>query len=89
MISDKKALRNIAENVSRLMGGKSYSQVARDRSTKEWTAYPATIRDIEQGIHMPGAGLLARLASALDVNTDDLLADPPAVIKHRKLSKVS
>lgn len=77
VLSDIDALANIAANLSRLRNGKSYSQLARECSTEEETAYPATIERIEKGRNMPGAGLLSRLAEVLGVSTDDMLADPP------------
>ncbi len=76
LISDEKALENIAANIQRFRGQKSYSQLARECSTKDWTAYPATIEHVEKCMIMPGAGLLARIAAALGVTADVLLADP-------------
>lgn len=73
MITDSEALHVIAANCRRLRGTKSQSQVARECSTEDWKCYPATIQQIEAGHHMPGAGLLARLAEALGVTPNELL----------------
>jgi hypothetical protein len=73
VLSDQQALANIAANVTALIGDRSYSEVARECSTPTERAYPATIERICKGKHMPGAGLLARLAESLGVSVDDLL----------------
>jgi transcriptional regulator with XRE-family HTH domain len=77
VISDADAKKNIAANVHRLRGERSFGQLAKACSTPKWKAYPATIQQIENGDHMPGAGLLARLAEALGVTPNDLLSEPP------------
>lgn len=73
MISDDEAKANIAANVRRLRGTRSYGQIAKACSTKDWHAYPATIQQIESARHLPSAGLLARVAEALGVTPNDLL----------------
>ncbi len=88
MLSNNDALANIAANLTRLRNGKSFSQLARECSTEDETAYPATIERIEKGRNMPGAGLLSRLAEALGVTADDLLSEPPNPPK-RKLAKLA
>lgn len=77
VISDELALKNIAANVRRLRGDRSYGEIARACCTEKWKAYPATIQQIESGRFMPGSGLLARVAEALGVTPNDLLIDPP------------
>lgn len=76
VITDEEALRNISENVKRLRGDKSLSQLARELSTASWRCYPATVQHIELGRHMPGAGLLSRLAEVFGVTMDDLIRQP-------------
>ena len=88
VITDAEALANISANVQRLRGDKSYSQLARECSTDDWKAYPSTIEHIDKGRHMPGAGLLKRLAEALGVSTEDLLAPPPGMAR-RRVAKAS
>lgn len=77
MISDAQAKDNIAANVRRLRGDRSFGEIARACSTEDWHAYPATIQQIETGRHLPSAGLLARVAEALGVTPNDLLSPPP------------
>lgn len=69
-ISDDRLLRVVAANVRKYRGDRSYGEIARAAGT-----YPSSIKRIEDGLHMPGAGLLARLAVALDVKVTDLLPD--------------
>ena len=73
VLTDDEARGIIAENVRRLRGARSYSEIARACSTDDWKAYPATIQQVENQRHLPGAGLLARLAEALGVTPNDLL----------------
>jgi transcriptional regulator with XRE-family HTH domain len=72
-VTDEQALRTIADNLRRLRGEMSYSEIARRCST-----YPAVISRIEKQVHMPGAGLLSRIADALGCSTEDLLSTPLA-----------
>lgn len=71
MVSDEQALKNIARNVIRLRGDRSQNWLA-----KECGTYAANIARIENEENMPGAGLLARLAEALEVSVDTLLSGP-------------
>ena len=77
MITDAEAKRNIATNVRRLRGDRSYGEIAKACCTKKWKAYPATIQQIESERFMIGSGLLARVAEALGVTPNDLLSEPP------------
>lgn len=72
-MTDKQALKRIAKNAKRyrLAKGLSMGQLARMIDD-----YPATIKRIEDEQNMPGIGLLTRIAEALDVTVNDLLADP-------------
>lgn len=72
-MTDKQALRRIAQNVKRLREEKGWSM---GRLAREIKDYPATIKRIEDEENMPGVGLLTRLAEALQVTMNDLLADP-------------
>lgn len=69
-------LRNIGENVRRLRGELSYSEVARRCSTKAWTCYPAHIEKLEKGQHQPGVLLLFRVAEVLGVDLNQIIAAP-------------
>jgi ribosome-binding protein aMBF1 (putative translation factor) len=70
-VEDKEALANIARNVSKLRGTRSRSWLAREAKT-----YAINITRIESQEHMPGAGLLSRLAKALGTTADGLLLNP-------------
>ena len=72
-MTDDDALRNIAANVCGLRGDRSRSWLAR-----EVGSFPINITRIESGEHMPGAGLLSRLADALGVSEHYLLHNVPA-----------
>lgn len=76
MIDDSDALQNIAANVSRLRGKRSKSWLAREVGT-----YAINISRIESGENMPGAGLLCRVAEALDTTMEGLLCQPKKIKK--------
>lgn len=76
VITDEIALANIAANVTRLIDSRTYAEIARACCTGSWTCYPGTVEKVAKGQHMPGAGLLARLAEALGVTANDLLDKP-------------
>ncbi len=67
-MTDQEALTAISENLKRLRGDLSYSEIGRRCNT---TA--AAISRIEKGTHMPGVGLLTRIAAALDCSIEELL----------------
>lgn len=68
-VTDEQALKNISRNVRALRGQRSQYWLAKEVGT-----YPANIARIEDGESMPGAGLLSRLAEALQVGVEELLA---------------
>lgn len=70
-MSDEQALAAIAANITRLRGTRSKSWLARECGT-----YPINITRIEEEDHMPGVGLLTRIAKALDVDINELLYGP-------------
>lgn len=70
-MSDDDVLANIAANVAKLRGKRSRSWLARQTGT-----YAINITRIESGEHMPGAGLLKRIAEALGTSTDMLFSYP-------------
>lgn len=72
-MTDKQALRRVARNVKRLREQKGWSMGQLARAIDD---YPATVKRIEHEENMPGVGLLTRLAEALEVTMNDLLADP-------------
>lgn len=70
-MTDDEALRTIAHNLRRLRGDTSLAEIARRAGT-----YPTSIKRIEDGDHLPGVGLLSRIADALGVEIGDMLARP-------------
>lgn len=74
MISDKDAKRNIAENVNRLLVAREWNQRDLAGATGET---PMTISRICRAQTLPGIGILARIAEALDVSIDRLVGAPP------------
>jgi transcriptional regulator with XRE-family HTH domain len=77
VISDDRAKRNIAANVRRLLQDRQWTQAELATKTQE---KQATISRIVNGLHVPGAGVVARIAEAFDVSADRLLAEPPTEI---------
>lgn len=72
VITDEEAKTNIGANLFRLRGEKSLYWLARQIGVST-----IAVSRIERGLHMPGAGLLARIAQALGTTADELLGDPP------------
>lgn len=87
MLSDHEALRNISQNLCRLRGQRTYTELAEAIAMPGQKAFASTVRYIEIEQNMPGAGLLARLAEALGVTTDELLAEPRPTKRARRLVK--
>jgi len=77
VIDDQRTKRNIASNVARLLEDRGWTQTQLADATGE---NQPRISQIVHGVHMPGAGLLARIAEAFDVSIDRLVADPPEPI---------
>lgn len=77
-MSDEVIKRNIAAHVARLRGSRSRSWLAGETGT-----YAINITRIESAEHMPGGGLLLRLAAALGVTTDYLLSEPEPESKNK------
>lgn len=76
-VSDEQTKLVIGDNLRRYRGDISYSQIARMSE-----ATPIQISRIERGLHMPGVGLLTRIAEALGVTANDLLT--PLEKKNKK-----
>lgn len=75
-MNERAILRNIGENVRRLRGELSYSELARRCSTKDWTCYPAHVEKLEKGQHQPGVLLLLRVATVLGTDLNQIVATP-------------
>lgn len=77
MISDELAKQYIAANVQRLLKARSWTQMRLAAATEE---PQSTISRIVNGLHMPGAATLVRIAEAFDVTVDRLVMEPPKEI---------
>lgn len=71
---EKKALRNIAANVLRLLAEKDWSQSELSRRSGEM---PMTISRMVHAQHMPTFPVMMNVAEALGVTAESLIADPP------------
>ena len=77
MLTDPEILQNISANVRRLLTDRDWSQVELARKTGETQV---AISYLVHGAHMPGTGVLARVAEAFDVSLDRLVGPPPKKI---------
>ena len=73
VITDTDAKANISANVRRLLDAKGMNQAKLATLTEESNA---RISLLINGKHLPSSAFLARLAEALGVSTDTLLARP-------------
>jgi len=74
MIQDEDVLRNISENVRLLLGDRGWSQTELAKRTGDPLM---TISSVVRGKHMPGAGILARIAEAFHASMERLTAPSP------------
>jgi len=74
MISDESAVRNISENLQRLLDDRGWTQAHLAKLTGESST---TITRVVRGLNKSGPGILARIAEALDVSIDRLVGPPP------------
>ena len=82
VITNDEAKDRIGANVSRYMGERKMSQATLSRVTEE---NEMTISRVVRGKHVPNSALLHRLAEALQVTTDQLLA--PVEVRPAKKSR--
>ncbi len=80
VITDDEARYNIGHNIRALLKTKSWSQGELARKSGESAM---NVSRIINGVHIPNAAILARLAEALEVSTDYLIT------KHGRNSKKS
>lgn len=73
MTTDDEARENIAANLHRILAERNLSQSELARRTGDPVM---TINGIFHGKHVAGAGILTRIAEALDVSIDRLTAKP-------------
>lgn len=67
-MSDTETKQRIAANLRRLRGDRSLAEIARRAGS-----YATTIKEIEDGVRMPGVGLLTRIADVFNVGVDEFL----------------
>lgn len=72
VLTDKQTLRNLSRNLRSLLESREMSQADLARASGE---VEMQISRYVRGIQMPGAGVLSRLADALDVRADDLIRE--------------
>ena len=77
VIDDKTAKENLAANVRRLLEARNLTQMELAEITGE---QQSLISRIANGRNMPGGTVLARIAEALDISIDRLLAPSPEKI---------
>lgn len=73
-VEDIEVKENIGANIRRLLAARKISQNGLATLIDE---SPTRINHYAQAKKMPGAGVLSRIAEALGVTTDDLIAPPP------------
>lgn len=76
-MTDEETKKNIGINIRRYRGDMSLGALARASD-----ATTIQVSRIERGMHMPGVGLLTRIAEALGVTANDLLEFPHK--RHRR-----
>lgn len=75
MTTDQEALKNVSANLRRILRDRAMTQAELARKTGD--SQPA-ISQICTAKYVPGIGLVLRIAEALDVTVDRLLAPPPS-----------
>lgn len=71
MLTDEQAIKNLSQNLKRMLADRAMSQAELARETGD---SEMNVSRYVRGAVMPGAGALARLAEALHVPTDHLLS---------------
>jgi transcriptional regulator with XRE-family HTH domain len=77
MIDEQQAVLNVADNLRRILDSRDWSQRDLARAVGE---YDANISRVLHGKHAVRYTLLAKIAVALDVSMDRLVASPPEKI---------
>lgn len=71
-VTDDETKERISANLRHHRGALSLAEVARRAES-----FPTTIKEIEDGVRMPGVGLLTRIAAAFGLSVEDFLKKPP------------
>lgn len=74
-MTDIQTLNVLGGNIRRLRHAQGWSMAELARRIDD---YPTAVKRIEDGESMPGLGLTTRIAEALDVTIDELLAPQPS-----------
>ena len=74
MISNREVAENVKVNVERLLGDRNWSQRRLSRETGD--PHMSIVNSLS-GEHVPNSAILARIAEALGVKVDALLAAAP------------
>lgn len=85
VITDDNLKANISANLHRIM--EERDSMTRYRLAQLTGESEQTIRNVVDGLHVPRTGILARIAEALDVTIDDLIASPARIPAQRKSGK--
>jgi len=83
VLNDADAKRQIAFHVNRFLKKRGFSRYWLAKETGEWQS---TIANVCNGECVPGAGLLARIADALETTTDELLKPIPKTLRKSRIS---
>lgn len=67
-LSDDEIKRRLSSNLPKLRGELSLSEIARRCET-----YPTAIKEVEDGVRMPGVGMLTRICEAIGCTIDEIL----------------
>lgn len=76
MLTDEQVKVNVAANLRRLLADRGLSQRQLAVLTGD---NEMTISNACRGVHVPGAGIITRIAEALDVSTDRLTGPVPKI----------
>lgn len=85
VVTDDVAKKNLAANIKRLLAARGISMRELARLTGESAM---TISHICGETRMPGAGIVLRIAEALDVNMDRLFDEPPESTPETRTKKL-
>jgi len=83
MTSNEEVATNIGANLRRILEEKGWSQIQLSRETGD---PHMTIVNAIRGQHNPSAALVGRMAEALGVTTDELIAPPPSPRRKKRKS---
>jgi len=86
MQTDEEVKQNLAANILRILEARGWDQPMLAEATGEWLS---TINRICRGENLPRVGVVSRIAEALDVSIDRLIAPPPSEPPSRRRKEVA